>query len=246
MEDIAQVKTDEDASKDESAAVKRPDTESVPAARKRNTNNETPKQKSSDVVVQKCTKYSLLTYLAREPLKRVTSDVEFHIPDNLRVDYAYHMFRNKLLQENTFFDPIIFGYNKKTLEGAADINRCIRRGVLPNSDFNVNHETKSVVLNIQNFENLSLPMRYCALRREMKKHKRFITSATEKQLQEMTDLGVNMRDAYKIMKVIAEDLKKQILLKRQHFGEMNKISEAKDDADGDISEKAESNREDAI
>lgn len=193
--------------------------------------DKTNRAQTTNLSVERCSKYTLLKYLAREPLRRVTQDEQCEIPDNLRNDYVYHSFKNKLLQENLFFDPFVINYNPTTLEGAADINRCIRQGLINISDCESSElqpTTKSAILNIQNFENLSLPMRYCVIRSHLKKQKRFIQSATEKQLQEITELGVNVRDSYKIMKVIADDMKQQILLRQQLFHDIKRDNEEVD------------------
>lgn len=184
-------------------------------------------QNAMNVTVERCTKYNLLKYLAKEPLKRITAKEQCEIPESIKADYVYHSFKNKLMQESLYFDPFVILYNQKTLEGAVDINRCIRQGLISptNNIPDIPLETKMAVLSVENFENLSLPMRYCVLRSHMKKQKRLIQSATEKQIQEITEFGMNVRDAYKIMKVIAGDLKKQILLKQEFFDDFTKTTE---------------------
>lgn len=80
-------------------------------------------------------------------------------------------------------------------------------------------------------------MRYCVLRSQMKKQKRFINTATEKQIGQITEFGVNARDSYKIMKVIADDMKKRIVLKQALFEEMSKSIQDKESTNGKESQK---------
>lgn len=176
-------------------------------------------KKNTNTKIRKFTKHECLMQLAREPLKRLTVEEICKIPPSLKRSYVYNSFKNRLLKENPHFDPFIINYNKNTLENAVDINRCIRQGLikLPENISRINTETKAVLLNVQNLENLSLPMRYCVLRSHMKKQKRYIQNATEKELQHVTEMGVNVRDSYKIMKVLAADIKKQISLKQEYF-----------------------------
>lgn len=207
---------------------------------------EAEQQHAMNVTVEKCTKYNLLKYLAKEPLKRISTEEQCEIPDNIKADYVYHSFKNKLFQESLYFDPFVILYNQNTLEGAVDINRCIRQGLINPTDStpDIPLEAKSAVLSIQNFENLSLPMRYCVLRSHMKKQKRFIQSATEKQVGEITEFGVNVRDAYKIMKVIAGDLKKQILLKQKFLDDLEKTAQMPEEGTKrKVAKKSSANRQ---
>lgn len=199
-------------------------------------NNET-----LDVIVQKCTKFDLLTFLAQERLKRVMPEEIFHIPDHLRTNYAYHSFKNKLMQENRLFEIVLFIYDRNTLEDVVDINRCIRQGLIKDTS-HLTEEEKQLLLNIRNYENLSLLMRYCTIRSLMKKQKRFIRIATEKQLQETTELGVDVRNSYKVMKVIAEDMKKLMLTKHRNIRRIN-TGETVEEINSDASEKTSKDTE---
>lgn len=186
------------------------------------------KPQQVDVIVEKYTKLDSLKQLAREPLKRQIAAEPCEIPNSLKASYVYNSFKNKLLQENFYFDSLVVNYNQSTLEGAVDINRCLRKGLIKltgDHHLDINTDTKTALLSLQNFENLSLPMRYCVLRSQMKKQKRYIKSATEKEIQQVTELGVNVRDSYKILKVLAGDIKKRIFCKQTLFEGLKECSE---------------------
>lgn len=238
IEDLEIRKNDESVSDKNKEPAKVQQTETVftkPAqpsvankmAKKSDKQKKKAKQQNVDVNIEKYTKLECLMQLAREPLKLLPQEESCEIPNNLKVSYVYNSFKSKLLRENSHFDPFIVNYNSHTLEGAVDINRCIRQGLIKPSGNNVtiDRDTKNALLTLQNFENLSLPMRYCVLRSHMKKQKRYIHSATEKELQQVTELGVNVRDSYKIIKMLAADVKERILLKQTIVKEMKKNNE---------------------
>lgn len=201
------------------------------------------KQESTNLVLEKYTKMDSLMQLARQPLKRKVCEETLEIPTHLKRNYIYNKFKNKMLQNNAYFDPLVVTYNKSTLEGAVDINNCIRQGLIDLNDdqLDINSQTKNSLLTLQNIENLSLPMRYCVVRSQMKKLKRQVKNATETEIQQITELGVNMMDSYKILKMLACDIKKHISIiqtfsnEAKENGEDEEKSEGGSDKDGENS-----------
>lgn len=163
-------------------------------------------------------KLDILEMMSRENLKRVVTKEDVEIPSSLKLNYYYHYLRNKLLCGTQLFPVIVLDYDKDTLEGAADVNRCMRQGIIEPSDENpriLSREEKDKILTLENSENLSIPMRYCVIRKLMKQKKRFIKQAEEEELQHMCEFGLTVIELYKLLKVLAKDLRKYIYLNLQ-------------------------------
>lgn len=166
--------------------------------------------------------------MAREPLKRITQEDNFEIPPQLKLNYKYHELRRQLLNGTQFFPFIALKYDKKTLQGAVDVNRCIRQGLIKASKQIpriLTEEEKDSLLTFDNSENLSIPMRYCVVRKMMKTIKRFIKQNGEGSLEEMTDFELSVKDSYKLLKVVANDLKKYILKNKRVVEETTEVEE---------------------
>lgn len=152
--------------------------------------------------------------MAYEQLKRSVPEETVTVPAKLRLNYEYYSLRNRLLQGTRFFPFVSLDFDYNTLQGAVNINRCIRQGLLQPSEENpriLTKEEKEAVLTLGNSQNLSIPMRYCVLRALIKKKKRYIKQATEEDLQKIDEFGVTVIHSYKLLKAVANDLKAYIL-----------------------------------
>lgn len=169
--------------------------------------------KAPDVSIEEV-KYKALKLMIHEQLKRSVPAESVTVPANLRMNYEYLNLKNKMLQGNPFFQFISLDFDSDTLEGAVDINRCIRQGLLQFSELKprlLTEDEKKSLLTLENSQNLSIPMRYCVLRAIMKKKKRLIKQATDEELSKIDEFGVRLKDSYKLLKAVVKDMKDFIL-----------------------------------
>lgn len=166
--------------------------------------------------------------MAREPLKRPTQEENFEIPPELKLNYKYHDLRRQLLKGTQFFPFITLKYDKKTLQGAVNVNRCVRQGLIEASEEIpriLTQDEKNSLLTLENSENLSIPMRYCVVRKMMKEIKRFIKQNGEGCLEEMTDFELTAKDSYKLLKAVANDLRMYILINKRDVKKTTEVVE---------------------
>lgn len=180
------------------------------------------------VIFKTLSKHETLELIAREPLKRIKQEETFEIPPELKLNYKYHDLRRRLLNGTQFFPFITLEYDKKTLRGAVDVNRCIRQSLIDTSTEIprvLTQDEKKSLLTFENSENLSIPMRYCVVRKMMKTLKRFIKQNGEGCSEEMTDFELSVKDTYKLLKAVANDLKAYILQNKEDVQETTEEAE---------------------
>lgn len=174
----------------------------------------------------KALQYMALQLMTYEQLKRSILKETITVPANLRMNYEYYTLRNKLLQGSCFFPFVSLDFEYNTLQGAVDINKCIRQGLLQPSEANprlLTKEEKEAVLTLNNSPNLSIPMRYYVLRTLMKKKKRLIKQANEEELLKIDEFGVTLKNSYKLLKAISIDLKEYILQNKKNIRQSQTI-----------------------
>lgn len=161
----------------------------------------------------KLSKYEIIKkIMIHERLKRQNiQEDKVHVPRELKLNFEYYKLKNKLVRNTPVFQSIKLAYDKYTLEGAVDVARSARQGLISEEGGIprvLTSEEKEKLLTLDNYENLSVPMRYCVLRRLMKIRKRRIKSSSVWNLQKIDkEYGVTEVEVYKLFKAVCCDLK---------------------------------------
>lgn len=118
-----------------------------------------------------------------------------------------------LQQSHAFRTETITELNEKTLVKCIDINRCILYGLLKPSNESPRVLTpteRTAVLNIQNFDNLSLAARYYVINSLIKKMEKQLEYMSDEQLQQKDEYERTLMDTLNIYKILSNSLSKRL------------------------------------
>lgn len=118
-----------------------------------------------------------------------------------------------LQQSHAFRTETIPELNEKTLMKCIDINRCILYGLLKPSNESpriLNPTERTAVLNLQNFDNLSLAARYYVINSLIEKMEKQLQYMPDKQLQQKDEYDRTLMDTLNIYKILSRSLSKRL------------------------------------
>ena len=143
-------------------------------------------------------KYEKLKRLARRPVRRMKSPerVEECEPQ-FRNAFEYHNLERQVCQSSDYFRSVSCPIVEKSFVGGVDIDRCILQGLLPAAadvNYVLTKDEQKRILNVDNFENLSIPARYLVLKECVSQIEDLIESTSGEELKECDENGRTIVD----------------------------------------------------